>query len=219
MTNFICDEENTHYEIPSGITEIEKGIFSGCRELILVIIPNSVRIIGDGSFYECRNLQEIIIPNSVTIIGDGSFYYCSSLESIIIPSSVTSIGEQAFYECSSLKSIIIPSSVTSIRSNAFYGCRNIKLINYEGNSDPGATSSDVLSVKNIQVKVPPSYKSRKFCGLPISGPCKTIQQNHQGIHGSVFRLSRLITMMLFSWIRRKIIDAWNQTKAFSKKII
>ena len=87
------------YVIPSSVTSIDKGAFTGCYSLSEIVIPSSVTSIGDGAFSFCRSLSEIVIPSSVTSIGDWAFSNCDSLSEIVIPSSVTSIGDGAFSNC------------------------------------------------------------------------------------------------------------------------
>ena len=111
------------YVIPSSVTSIGKGAFTGCYSLSEIVIPSSVTCIGDGAFSFCRSLSEIVIPSSVTSIGDWAFSNCDSLSEIVIPSSVTSIGDSTFSYCHSLSEIVIPSSVTSIGDSAFYKCK------------------------------------------------------------------------------------------------
>ena len=107
------------YVIPSSVTSIGKGAFTGCYSLSEIVIPSSVTSIGDGAFSFCRSLSEIVIPSSVTSIGDWAFSNCDSLSEIVIPSSVTSIGDYAFSGCSSLKYISIPKSVIGLNGNPF----------------------------------------------------------------------------------------------------
>ena len=116
------------YVIPSSVTSIGKGAFTGCYSLSEIVIPSSVTSIGDGAFSFCRSLSEIVIPSSVTSIGDSAFYGCRSLSEIVIPSSVTSIGNWAFSGCDSLSEIVIPSSVTSIGDSAFSSCDSLSEI-------------------------------------------------------------------------------------------
>ena len=113
------------YTIPSSVTSIGDGAFSGCWNLD-VTIPNSVTSIGDSAFSRC-NLTGITIPNSVTSIGDSAFSGCENLTSVTIPNSVTSIGNSAFYGCN-LTSVTIPNSVTSIGDSAFSDFGNLRTI-------------------------------------------------------------------------------------------
>ena len=119
--------------IPSDVTHIGDGAFSGCSSLTSITIPSSVTSIDNGAFSGCSSLTSITIPSSVTSIDNGAFFDCSSLTSITIPSSVTSIGDVAFSRCSSLTSITIPNSVTSIGYNAFAYCRSLESAYFRGN--------------------------------------------------------------------------------------
>ncbi len=70
------------YTIPSTVTSIGNGAFSGATGLTSVTIPSSVTSIGDEAFNGASNLTSITIPSSVTSIGDGAFYGASSLTSV-----------------------------------------------------------------------------------------------------------------------------------------
>jgi hypothetical protein len=65
-------------------------------------IPTSVTSIGDGAFSGCTGLTSVTIPNSVTSIGDFAFLSCTGLTSVTIPNSVTSVGMRASLGCSVL---------------------------------------------------------------------------------------------------------------------
>ena len=114
--------------IPDGITGIDSGAFTSCRQITSVTIPDSVATIGDSAFSGCTGLTSITIPNSVTYIGSSAFSGCTSLASVTIPNSVTTIGSSAFSGCTSLTSITIPDSVTKIYSSAFYNCTGLTSI-------------------------------------------------------------------------------------------
>ena len=107
---------------------IEKAtntLITGCQN---TKIPSSVTSIGNGAFSGCSGLYSIEIPSSVTSIGDWAFQFCDTLTSIEIPDSVTSIGNWAFSGCFNLSIIEIPDSVTSIGDGAFTGCFNLGII-------------------------------------------------------------------------------------------
>ena len=65
--------------IPSTVTSIGSGAFSGCTSLTSIEIPNSVTSIGEYAFFGCTSLTNIEIPNSVTYIGSSAFSGCSNL--------------------------------------------------------------------------------------------------------------------------------------------
>lgn len=110
--------------IITGGTSIRKSAFSGCKNIINIIIPESVTSIGDSAFAGCSSLASIVIPESVTSIGDSAFSDCSSLTSITIPKSVVSIGKGALYGCNNLTSITIPFVGENVNGTGkkIFGC-------------------------------------------------------------------------------------------------
>jgi len=83
----------------TGLTEVSKYTFTGCEDLIRIIIPQNVNIIDEHAFANCTNLARITLNTSLTTIGIYAFGNCSSLKTITIPSSVTTIRGSAFYLC------------------------------------------------------------------------------------------------------------------------
>lgn len=116
---------------PKGdlVTSIGMSAFSGCDDILSIVIPDSVISIEDHAFAGCRNLTSMTIPNSVTSIGRSAFRDCTGLTSVTIPDSVTSIGAQIFDRCTGLTSITIPAGVTSIGSSVFRDCTALTSIN------------------------------------------------------------------------------------------
>ena len=109
-------------------TTIGNNSFSGCSNLISIVIEDSVKVVGREAFHSCKSLTEIVIPESVTNIGYYAFSSCSSLNSIVIPDSVGFIGNGCLYKCSGLTSVTIGSGVTSIGLVAFKGCTKLTSI-------------------------------------------------------------------------------------------
>lgn len=93
-----------------------------CSGLTSVKIPSEVTDIAKGTFSGCSGLTSIDIPSGVTSIGDGAFMNCSKLTSVVIPSCVTSIGNQVFWNCYNLTSLYSyrPDPV-AVDSNVFSG--------------------------------------------------------------------------------------------------
>lgn len=112
----VVDYEGVTYRI----TEIAKGAFRDCPDLVSVAINKGIVSIGDNAFSGCSSLTAISIPDRVESLGDSAFCDCVSLPKIVIPSSVTKIGDAAFDNCSSLVEIFCyamrPPSCRSISS-------------------------------------------------------------------------------------------------------
>ena len=89
----------------TGLTEVSKYTFTGCEDLIRIIIPQNVNIIDEHAFANCTNLARITLNTSLTTIGIYAFGNCSSLKTITIPSSVTTIRGSAFKGCKILSTI------------------------------------------------------------------------------------------------------------------
>ena len=84
--------------IPSSVTSIGGGAFSGCSGLTSIEIPNSVTSIGNSAFGLCIGLTSVTIPNSVTSIGNYAFIYCTGLTSVTIEADTPpTIGIYCFY--------------------------------------------------------------------------------------------------------------------------
>ena len=135
------------YTIPSNVTSIAYGAFSGCDNLISVTIPENISSIANNAF---NGVLNIIYSGSLggspwgarSVNGymEGHLVYSDETKTNLIacskaikgeleiPNSVTSIGERAFRDCTGLTSVTIPNSVTSIGQSAFYGCENLKSI-------------------------------------------------------------------------------------------
>ncbi len=151
---------NGNVTIPSGVTSIGRGAFSGCSGLTSVTIPDSVTSIGGWAFQGCSGLTSVTIPDSVTSIGADAFEAfdgCneSLIDTVTIPgvrivdgwaightgtylgsldlTGLRGIGDDAFYDCGGLTSVTIGNSVKSIGYEAFCGCGGLTSVTI-GNS-------------------------------------------------------------------------------------
>ena len=131
----------TSATIPSGVTSIGQGAFSGCRSLERIVLPfvgesgegeanaHLGYIFGAGQPSENgaqvpASLKTVIITGGKRI-GDNAFHWCSSLISVTLPDSIDSIGSYAFCECSALRSLTIPRGVRRIGYCAFGRCTSL----------------------------------------------------------------------------------------------
>ena len=72
----------TSYSIPDSVTEIGKGAFYSCSELINVEIHDGVSKIDYEAFYGCYKLETVTIGSGITEIGYMAFYGSSVLVNV-----------------------------------------------------------------------------------------------------------------------------------------
>jgi|GEM_PF-5494341 len=120
----------------TGITKIEKGMFTGCDRLIGIVLPNSVTSIGERAFEGCSGLDSVTIPNCVTSIGERAFESCSALKEIHISDlnawlnikmdGYLTASRGIYLNGSKLEgNLVIPEGVKKIRKYAFYNCEGL----------------------------------------------------------------------------------------------
>ena len=95
----------TNINIPSSVTKIENGGFTGCVNLSTINIPNSVTNIGGSAFNGCTALTSVTLSNNLENISESLFAGCKSLTTLVIPDKVKSIGSSVFNGCTALSSL------------------------------------------------------------------------------------------------------------------
>ncbi len=108
--------------LPSGMTKINSGGFTGCTKLTSVTLPETLEIIGGKAFKGCSSLKSIIIPNSVTSISDSAFDSCTALTYVKLPDGIKTLDASTFRDCSTLPTVTIPASVATIDKTCFQNC-------------------------------------------------------------------------------------------------
>lgn len=73
--------------IPSTVTTLANGCFSGYKAITSVIIPDNVTTINGQVFGGCTNITTINIGSGITSIGSKAFYYCTGLTALIFNST------------------------------------------------------------------------------------------------------------------------------------
>lgn len=143
---YVC--EYPDFTLP--VTNIERGAFANCANLISVTIPASIKDIGgplaDGSyknvnvnpFAGCTGLQSITIDDSnpyfysldncVGIVRKSDNTLIVGGSSTVIPSTVTSIGDYAFSYLNNITSMPLHDNIFNIGAYAFSGCSNLSSI-------------------------------------------------------------------------------------------
>lgn len=69
-----------YYDIPDGVTKINKDAFSNCRYIERISIPAGITTIEEGLLADCDRLDYAYIPDSITKIGANAF--SSNLDTI-----------------------------------------------------------------------------------------------------------------------------------------
>lgn len=129
----------TSFELPDGVTQIEKGTFKNSKLKNITFGAKSQLVtIGEEAFTNCE-MTSVSIPASVKEIGDHAFDSCSNIYSIQL-SAVEVLGDSAFKNCRGLQVIGWSKNLKEIRSSAFYGCSALKEIKEDAALGAGVTT-------------------------------------------------------------------------------
>lgn len=165
----------TKVVISKGITTINGSTFSGCNNLVKVIIPNTVTSIGYFAF-DSTNILSIIIPDGVTKLDSMVLSYCSKLMEIKLPKNLTELSgnnfiNSGFYElkipnkvenmgpcviwnCPNVEEVYIPASVETMSGTAIGNCPNLKKVYCEIQEDEvpeGWNASWLFNCPNAEI--------------------------------------------------------------------
>lgn len=163
LIKFTPNEATTCYEIPEGITTIDRAAFKDCNKLEEITIPNSVSAIKAFAFSNCSSLSAIKLPEGLKKICEGTFKRCVNLSEIVIPNKVISIGNQAFARCENLRTIRLPDTIETIGSRAFYDCEKLR---------------DVILPKNLKAITKELFSGCKsITNITLPGSIKTIRSD------------------------------------------
>ncbi len=114
--------------LPENTTYISRDMFKNCRSLTTVNIPKSVGGVDMDGFSGCSSLTSIALPEGATSIASGALEGCTALESITLPSTMKTIGDCAFKDCQKLGEVILPTQLETIGDQAFAGCASLTSI-------------------------------------------------------------------------------------------
>ena len=111
---------------PESLRTIGEEAFRNCTSLGQLSLPSRLSVIKDGAFSGCANLGNFLLPERLESIERYAFYDCDTLTAIEIPSSVSMIGERALSNCDSLVNITLQEGLKTIGYSAFRDCRSLQ---------------------------------------------------------------------------------------------
>lgn len=152
-------KEETSYEIPETVIEINSYAFNGAAELAFITVPEGIEYIGnavftDSGFYNdaanwdngflyldnylvaVNNTEipyECKLYSKTKLIAEKIFYNIDSITKITMPDTVEYINDSAFYDCNNLQAIHLSDNLKNIGEYAFYGCSALSDINIPEN--------------------------------------------------------------------------------------
>ena len=125
---------------PENLKSIGDSAFLNCYNLKSFVIPTSVSIINAGTFSGCESLDSIDIPIGVLSIKEYAFKGCG-IKSIYIPETVQSLSPLSFCQ-NPIESITVSSAnnafdsrnncnavIETERDNLVFGCKNTLIPN------------------------------------------------------------------------------------------
>ncbi|WP_197020378.1 leucine-rich repeat domain-containing protein, partial [Prevotella sp. P6B1] len=144
----------------AGIEIIDENAFSGCTNLMSVVLPSSVSEIGKNAFKGCSKLASVNLSqlSKLTSIGESAFSGLSKLEELHLPAGVEKIGTSAFQSCSSLKKVWLPANLTEIGKQAFDGCSKLTHVSIDAKTMPSTLSEVVPDGSSALLFVPNGKK-------------------------------------------------------------
>ena len=171
---YLNNQKITDLQIPSTVTTLKRGIFSG-GDFSSISINNNITSIGDYCFYKCNNITSVTIPSAVSSIGGYAFNLCSELLTVNINTSTScSIGNYCFKGCNKLTNVTIPNTISSIDQYAFDGCSSISNLNAHLNSNCSIGYCAFRGCTNISLSdfdVPDNYTGfiqyNSFTNTPV----------------------------------------------------
>ena len=164
-------QDNVIY-ISKNINSIEDYAFSGCSEIMNVIMADSDTELKLGSngnnplFHSCP-LDYVYIGRNINYrteseYGNSPFYRNTTLREIKITDKETEISENEFYGCTNLQSVTIGDGVTNIGNWAFSGCQS--LLYFAFGSQVKNIGQEAFSDCSAMVEVISKAKTAPACG-------------------------------------------------------
>ena len=166
--NAFTDCENIKsLSIPSTITSVEEGAFTGCKNLTYNV-SNGLKYLGNSSnLYHVllgiadsiTSLETINVSSGTQVIADGAFKENLKIKTVKLYSKLYYIGAYAFYGCSLLSSVTIPSGLKTIGDYAFCKCSSITSLDIPATTQVGKNALKFIDNDPFVISLTTTYDS------------------------------------------------------------
>lgn len=150
-SNIRFESKSSHFKVIDGVLyneDCSKIIcYPAWKANGTVNIPDSVISLERGAFSGCKNMTGIELHN-VNIINKSCFTNCTALEYVYCSDLITYIGEWAFAYCKNLQCVSV-NKETIMDNNAFSNCP-AKIISRERRSNYLFESDNIFTLKSMQ---------------------------------------------------------------------
>ena len=156
---------DSHFTVPSSVTNIAYLAFMGSIGLNTVTIPDSVTSVGQFAFCWCEDLESVTLPKNVETL-DWTFAQCSNLKKVVMPdgSKIKNLFDGMFQFCSNLTEVVLTEGVERIVGPVFWNCRSLPELIIPESVKEFSGSSECFALTNLSFKgAPPKlWSGRKF---------------------------------------------------------
>jgi len=174
LIRYAPGQRRTKYNIPDGVTNVEKCAFQQSSNLKRVTMPDTVRLIGSYSFHRME-IRSIIIPGSVSTIDKYAFCYNDGLSYVRYLGQIdpNKYNNKVFCDCPNLTDICVESSYWSSQFCRMPVNKTCVDPSFDSNSSSSSSSTPVSSVFSSSPK-PVSSTSASTAVLNIPAVALTL---------------------------------------------
>ena len=106
------------FTIPTSVTTIGKGAFSGCH-MTEFAVPDAITTIGETAFSSCNELQRFVLGNGVTTVPSRMCMSCPALTQVVLGENVSMLGYDVFAHTAVTTIYCLAKYAPSLESDTF----------------------------------------------------------------------------------------------------
>lgn len=148
---YLGDNAVRKVTISEGVETIGVDAFFNSHKLTEITLPSTITSIESGAF-SGTGIASFNYPQNFASIESGVFQN-TSLKEFLVPKAVTEINDQAFTGCTDLVKISIPESVKYIGTDVFKNCRNLTIYGYKDTAAESYAKANNIKFISADYKV------------------------------------------------------------------